>query len=252
MICTASRMVRGFLFLAGVAAIQGARADVVSTFDTSTEGWTLINGGSSLTWSATLGNPGGGISGNDSVSNQLWYFSAPAAFLGDQSGVLGGTLTWDRRNLGGSSAAGQAPDVILQGAMLRIGFAIPGNIDLPTWQTFSVPVSSAGWYIVPPFPSSPPTGASITPEQFASVLSSLTALYIQGEYRNGDDTGALDNVVLRGVCAADIDGDGTVTSNDLFAFLTAFFEGNADFNDDGMTSSTDFFDFLVAFFQGCA
>jgi len=52
-------------------------------------------------------------------------------------------------------------------------------------------------------------------------------------------------------CTADWNHDGTVTSQDFFDFLAAFFNNNADFNNDGMTNSQDFFDFLAAFFTPC-
>jgi hypothetical protein len=39
-----------------------------------------------------------------------------------------------------------------------------------------------------------------------------------------------------------------VTSQDFFAFVAAFFAGDADMNDDGVTDSRDFFDFLHCFF----
>lgn len=54
-----------------------------------------------------------------------------------------------------------------------------------------------------------------------------------------------------GSCAADFDHNGTVTSEDFFQFLAAFFSNNADFNQDGFTNSQDFFDFISAFFLGC-
>ena len=54
-------------------------------------------------------------------------------------------------------------------------------------------------------------------------------------------------------CAADLNNDGTVTSQDFFAFLGAFFQRapRADFNKDGAITSQDYFDFLTAFFAGC-
>ncbi|MGE3109015.1 MAG: GC-type dockerin domain-anchored protein [Phycisphaerales bacterium] len=54
-------------------------------------------------------------------------------------------------------------------------------------------------------------------------------------------------------CRADINGDGSTTSQDFFDFVTAFFAGSAaaDFNHDGTVNSQDFFDFLAVFFAGC-
>ncbi|MGE3109167.1 MAG: GC-type dockerin domain-anchored protein [Phycisphaerales bacterium] len=54
-----------------------------------------------------------------------------------------------------------------------------------------------------------------------------------------------------GACPGDWNMDGSVTSQDFFDFVAAFFSGNADFNHNGVTDSQDFFDFLAAFFGGC-
>lgn len=243
---------------AGLAMAGVARADVVSTFDTDAEGWSLANGAGSFTWGPALGNPGGGISGIDSVGGQLWYFSASAAFLGDQSAMSGGTLSWDRRNLVGGSAVTEVTDAILQGAGLRIGYAIPGNIDLPTWQTFSVPLSPAGWFLVGNFPSTPSSGTAVTPAQFADILADLTGMYLQGEYRNGNDSGALDNVIMVPApticpeCAADYDGNGGVDGGDLAAFFADFEAGEtcADVDGNGGVDGGDLAEFFSVFEAG--
>lgn len=47
---------------------------------------------------------------------------------------------------------------------------------------------------------------------------------------------------------ADWSLDGRIDSADLFAFLTAFFQGGADHNMDGLTNSSDFFLFIADFF----
>lgn len=52
-------------------------------------------------------------------------------------------------------------------------------------------------------------------------------------------------------CPADWNHDGTVSSQDFFDFISAFFALDADFNHSGTTDSQDFFDFIGAFFTPC-
>ncbi|MGE3107858.1 MAG: agmatine deiminase family protein [Phycisphaerales bacterium] len=62
------------------------------------------------------------------------------------------------------------------------------------------------------------------------------------------------DVVISGAmspCPGDYNASGSVDSQDLFDFLTAFFGAAGDFNGDATTNSQDFFDFLAAFFAGC-
>lgn len=52
-------------------------------------------------------------------------------------------------------------------------------------------------------------------------------------------------------CPCDVDGSGSVNSQDFFDFVVGFFSGDADFDGSGETTSQDFFDFLICFFGPC-
>lgn len=58
---------------------------------------------------------------------------------------------------------------------------------------------------------------------------------------------------LTPVCRADFNSDRSVSSEDFFGFLDAFFADNwrAEINGDGTLNSQDFFDYLTEFFAGC-
>jgi hypothetical protein len=63
-----------------------------------------------------------------------------------------------------------------------------------------------------------------------------------------------DLVVTRvNVCFADFNGDGSVSVQDIFDFLAAYFSSDslADVNGDGSVSVQDIFDYLAVYFAGC-
>lgn len=73
-----------------------------------------------------------------------------------------------------------------------------------------------------------------------------------GDPRNVDFSAIAGSQFVVVLCPADFNGDGNVSVQDIFDFLTAWF-GNApgsDFNCAGGTSVQDIFDFLGAWFQG--
>ncbi len=58
-------------------------------------------------------------------------------------------------------------------------------------------------------------------------------------------------LTVTAACPCDWNASGTLSSQDFFDFIAAFFIDNADYNNDGQTTSQDFFDFLACFFAGC-
>ena len=145
----------------------------------------------SPSYNATGGNPDGYISTGDPTGN-TFYWQAPNKFLGNQSGSYEQSLSWDQKHNGGISWDNNA-DLILVGG----GYTLVKTTDFTpnsTWQTFSVNLNETGWHI------GTPSGSVVTGAQFKSALSSLTGLYIRGEFTYGqDEIDSLDNVRLTAV-----------------------------------------------------
>jgi hypothetical protein len=91
------------------------------------------------------------------------------------------------------------------------------------------------------------------PDARASVLAIRTGdPYIAG----ARGTVFFDDVtftVVDDVCIADFNNSGTVTVQDIFDFLSAYFSNlpSADVNNSGSVTVQDIFDFLAAYFAGC-
>ncbi|MFO0829423.1 MAG: laminin B domain-containing protein [Phycisphaerales bacterium] len=208
----------------------------MSTFDVDSEGWTALGDFSApVTWVATGGNPGGHIKVVDSVSGGVVYFRAPDKFLGDRSAAYGRTLTFDlKQTISGSPNQFDAVDVFLTGGGLTLAFDLANNPPIGSWQSFSVPLSEAGWRL------NTLTGPSASAADMLVALSSLTDLRIRAEYQTGADTDYLDNVVLDATPTADLNGDGQVNAADLGILLGAWgTPGPGDLDGDGVVSAAD-------------
>lgn len=156
-------------------------------FDTGTEGWTAVDGGA-LTWMATGGSPGGWLRVTD-TTDQDFLLKAPAAWLGNWSAYLGGTLSFDALN-----ANGESPDwapfgeVVITGAAGSVALDIVAPNNPPAdgqWHRYSVLLTpSAGW-----------SGASLT-----SVLANVTDVTIKAEFHAGvTEVVGLDNIQVSAV-----------------------------------------------------
>jgi len=165
-----------------------------STFDVDAEGWTVTGdaqGGTGIpTYVPSGGNPGGYISAVDDETGGLWYWQAPAKFLGDISDAYGYTLSFDLRQ----SALTQqrdAPDVVLKGPGGTFYYDTPYNPG-KTWTAYTVVLSeTSGW--------TKSDGSVPTQAEMKALLSDVNTMQIRGEYRSAADTGDIDNVILMGV-----------------------------------------------------
>lgn len=175
-------------------------ATVTSAFDVDDEGWLVVGDSTSAApdYLPSGGNAGGAIEATDRVAGGVWYFGAPAKFLGDKSLALGQSLAFDLYQTG-SGAQFSASDVVLTGAGLTLTFDAPDNpLPLGSWISYSVDLTAAaGWQRVSSRTSV--SGTQASEAELASVLGDLDSLLIRGEYISGSDQGRLDNVTLSAV-----------------------------------------------------
>ncbi len=174
-----------------LTVVPQVRAETISsTFDTDDEGWRVVGDATSVVpqWSATEGNPDGHVYAVDQVVGGVWYWQAPAKFLGDVSGAYGLTLTFDLKQSGTHNQF-NSNEVLLTGGglTLAIDMAHPGT----TWTSYSIPIDEAGGWGI-----GSENGPAPTQAQMVQVVASLEDLRIRGEFITGADTGSLDNVVL--------------------------------------------------------
>ena len=181
-----------YVLLPGVALLAST-SSIDSTFDTSDEGWRVIgdvqSGSSTPSYVAIGGNPGGYISAKDDVLGGTWYWQAPATFLGNQSTNYQRNLHFELTQ-SDLSQPFEDKDIMLSGNGLMLTYNTAYN-PTTTWTPYNVILSEVGW-------TNNATGKPATAIEMQTVLQSVTMFRIRGEYRDGPDTGGLDNVVLGG------------------------------------------------------
>lgn len=172
------------LLVAVPFAVHGA---VVSDFSSDLDGWAHAGGdASTLTWLSSGGVPGGYMRMIEPATGGVDRFAAPAKFLGDQSAMYGGTLSYDIRISPAENLAN--PDIRLLGNSLTLEYYFV-SAPTGTFSNFSATLDeNSGWVIA--------GGGTPTQGQFQSVLANLTALQISADWSTVSDTTSLDNVVL--------------------------------------------------------
>jgi hypothetical protein len=168
-----------------------AGGGVRSSFDSNDEGWTITGDARATGAKPEFGNPDAGttglISAKDDVTGGIWYFTAPAKYLGDQSQAFGRTLSFDLKVTPISNPF-DAPDVVLEAGQLSFNYDLPRDPGTD-WTHYEVPLDGSGWKA-----GEAADAGMVSAQEFRALLAHLTALRIRGEYHSGPDTGSLANV----------------------------------------------------------
>jgi hypothetical protein len=159
--------------------------DLVSTFDKDLEGWTASGG--NLSHGSAGGNPGGFLQLDDQALDQMLAI-APKRFHGDRSAFLGGTISFDARNLNN-----RAPDnvdappfghVVIAGPEGKASRTLGGNGQPPAdgkWHTYSASLDPAKW-----------------DGDLVKALRHVTSITVCLEFHNGvAESAGFDNFALR-------------------------------------------------------
>ena len=103
--------------------------------------------------------------------------------------AYGGLLTFDLKQLYGNHQSATTSDILLMGGGRTLSLNTPYNPGRG-WTNYNILLhESFGWKNLA-------TGLTATRNEMLAVLSSLSALRINGDYRKGLDISSIDNVVL--------------------------------------------------------
>lgn len=177
-----------------LAANAQAANIIKSTFDNNNENWKVvdinqvtgqgatpvINAIYNTDWSPSY------IHATDSNLVDAYFFSAPSKFLGNQSAMYGGNISWDEFNY--TTGAPETGLILTGGGHTLYRDNMYLAVGAATHFDFSLTPSS-DWHL------DSPTGAVATSSDMLAILSSLNGMYILGDWVDGYDTADLDNVL---------------------------------------------------------
>jgi len=194
------------LFVVSIGSFAQGETSLVSNFDTGLDGWGVVDlydDSSNLfsnpptvvatyqpSWNASGGNPGGFISMSEPSGN-WWMFSASSSFIGDKSSYFDGTFDYSLK-CNPQAYPGSAAAVVLVGSSDTLYFNT--NEPQQNWTDYSVPLSPSGWKL-----NDWENGLEPSTSQMQSVLASLNAIYISGDWITGFETTGLDSVCLASI-----------------------------------------------------
>jgi hypothetical protein len=163
-----------------------ALADVISTFDTDLDGWTLFqNSGPNFDWIAVGGNPAGHMGATDNTADWA-YVQAPAKFLGPA--LYDGTFSFDLKHDNLEQPAGFPGIFNVRVGLQGAGLTLINEGAAPTleWVNYSFTLnetSAAGWRKFSDLSQNySPAAPQATQAEMQSVLAGLTRIVIATDY----------------------------------------------------------------------
>ncbi len=179
-------------------------AQITSTFNSNTEGWTTpMDADATIGYNSTGGNPNGHVFGSPFVfvggAGTFYfnfYFVAPSSYLGDRSAYYNGTLRYDIQQ-STSGTPNQYAEVTISNSSGVVLYYFPTVSNQPSapplWSTFVVTLNnSLGYWKT----TNSPSGPMATEAQIQGVLSDVSSLQLRGLYRDANTTNRLDNVAM--------------------------------------------------------
>lgn len=210
---TPTPILKSLGLLIGLLLVAPAVPAQQSSFTLNDEGWTVVGDaqGPSVipNYDSTGGNPGGYCFAVDDATGAYWYWAAPDTFLGDKSASFGKYLRFDLKQNILTNQSNRA-DVILEGNGIKIYYDTPYNPDT-TWTHYDVLLDTFNWE-----KNNYGSNIPISKAEMQQMLSSVTILWIRGEYRAGPDIGSIDNVILEPVASGTSNPSSDKLSLDLY------------------------------------
>jgi hypothetical protein len=177
-----------------------------SGFDQDAEGWSVglffsLGSLSPADYQPAGGSTGGYIETTDVNTDNA--FRAPAPWLGDQSALFGGVLSFSQRALDTDGLVAAA--AVLASGRTRLQYrAPPPGTD---WTSYSVQLRAGEWEV------GNGTGAAslrlATDAEILAVLSDLDWLAFSADWKAGDDLVGLDEVSITSIIGG-VNGPGPV------------------------------------------
>jgi hypothetical protein len=162
---------------------------IVSDFRDNADGWTTydVDGDvQSFRHVTSGGNPDGFITASDVFGQSIWYYEAPPKFHGD---VLGCTLRYElKQSLIDNPSLLDDIYVLDKLSLVRLNYKFGRNPGL-NWTSFEATFDKGKEWL-------DKDGNIAGDSLVTSTFSDISLIRIRGEYRIGEDTSSLDNVIL--------------------------------------------------------